>query len=207
MIHYSDPKYSELGVRVEDWVKRATQALPIVLIKQLGEGSLKLEGSPKGRECPNCGNIVIQQGTSPSPSWRCSCDTFIDQFLHDEHYTELKLAAIEGIWPGTGDFIYWFNDEIKDERGYPNPIVDAATSCGFYVYTSPAYPGYLLALSNTNRSDVIFDYWAPLYIKLGIGTVEGAHTIGFRIKEPDALENVEKALRASGKLRTFLDSL
>lgn len=161
--YYEDQK---LQRAVRRFVNQNVDMIPGVLFERLADLSgdqdsvLQLVGDAT-RICPNCGHSV-ERGAELEDgdgfAWSCdNCDVTSDS--EDMPYDSLPFEGpTYGGWPAAHGTVFW----IDWQR-----MADLAPDCGFLVYESPDFNGWILAIDGGGY-DFYEAHWWKLYHALDL---------------------------------------
>lgn len=155
-------KKAEKRVVVMNYVEKNFDSIPSILFLRLDQSDLyedkgdilQLVSSPY-RMCFNCLERVYTKLIDDEIKWYCSNeDCYCSESTDNYHeYDDLSLAFPELDWPAGYSTLFW----SQDDR-----VLEYTSRCGFFVYESPDFNGYLLAIDGVGY-DFIDEHWTPLY--------------------------------------------
>lgn len=168
-IYQGDPRYRFLKDAAETMVRGRLNMIPTILFQELAkfredrDEVLRLISSDT-RICPECGCVVnegkaFESGLNTGKRrWTCSgCDAS-NKTTH-RLFENLAYGDAQYDWPASWGWCWWTTDEH---------IAKAAPECGFHVYESPDFNGFVLCIDGGGY-DFYEAHWVPLYLRLEFG--------------------------------------
>lgn len=160
---------------VKEFVWKEFDMIPSVLFVRLQQGQKELNNvlelvDSHSRICSKCESVVATRGFTSQDGWDCtSCDLSSDDFDSDP-YDQLEPKGPDTSWPGGSPICYWTSSQ---------ELAELAPHCGFLVYKSPDFNGFILTIDTIRINNIYNNHWVPLYIAAHFG-VEKAYEHGFQ---------------------------
>jgi len=204
-MHYNDPRHAYIKNATHDFMKRHFECIPSILFETLVQHGMEYDQvlelvDTKYRTCPECDNDSIECGKllddDDEHSWECTeCKAHYPTDDDDDDHPVWEHLALSGpthAWPGAHGTVFWTTW---------NAVAEHAAQCGFEVYESPMFNGYILAIDGGGY-DFVNDHWMPLYLAMDIRWHE--HEPGWMNAciESDATDAARKAIEQGFKGNT-----
>jgi len=162
----NDPRYYLIKNAARKFLDTRFDRIPNVLFEKLVEQGMEHNDvlelvDSKYRECNECGETNVSIGEELDDGehgWHCpDCKTTFDADEH-EPWERLNVVGPTYGWPGAHCVSFWTDW---------NAVGQVAAQCGFEVYESPMFGGYVLSIDGGGY-DFVDAHWVPLYLAMGL---------------------------------------